>query len=89
MNDRISRIKNCFKNEYFLRLAIIDHINEISFIYNNEFKKNKSPISFYKELTDLKILLDIIFDNDVCLQDLKDKRIDKFIEKINNEIIKE
>lgn len=84
--ENILKIKNCFKNEYFLRLAIIDHIREVSFIYDNEFKKNKYIINFYKELTDLKILLDILFDNDICLQELKEKRIDKFIEKINNEI---
>jgi hypothetical protein len=84
--NKFKKVSENFQNQYFLRLSIIDHLREILNLYDNEFKINKKFYNYYKELTDLKILLDILFKNDILLQELYVKRIDKFIENINKNI---
>jgi hypothetical protein len=76
----LSIIYKCMNN-YEIKLSIIDHIREISWIYDNEYKPTKNADNLNKELIDLKIILDMLFCSEDKFIELYKKRLDKFYAK--------
>lgn len=85
--EKFKKLKDSkWSDKYFSKLALLDHLREC-LEKDNYLKATDTPktdIGYQnldKELMDLKIILDLYFYND---QDLFDKRINKFLEKLNN-----
>jgi hypothetical protein len=81
MEYDLSKIKTRFGDDYFRLLSISDHLRELVWLYDNSYKVYKDKKEFLKKLTDLKILLDIEFEDKT---DLIIKRIARFEEKMTS-----
>jgi hypothetical protein len=73
-----------WSNKYFCKLAIFDHIREClekdNYLKGKDIPKSDEGYdNLDKELMDLKILLDLYFEN----SDWYEKRLDKFIENLD------
>ena len=72
-----------WSNKYFCKLALLDHIREC-FEKDNYLKATDTPKTdkgyemLDKELMDLKIILDLYFQD----SDWEEKRLSKFIENL-------
>lgn len=75
-------IKKYFKDKYINKLAIIDHVREVLWLYDNEYKPHKIYINLEKELIDLYILLHIAF---LGKKELIEKRLEQFERKCKDE----
>lgn len=86
MKNKIEQLKNNkWGNKYFCKLALLDHIREC-LEKDNHLKAIDSPKksvgyeNLDKELMDLMIILGFYFSDS---PDLHEKRIDKFMEKLD------
>ncbi len=83
--EKLEKIKKGkWSNQYFCKLAMLDHIRECLEKDNylkatDTAKADKGYENLDKELMDLKIILELYFDNDF---ELYSKRIDKFYENL-------
>jgi len=96
MMDKISDLKILFdekwNDKYLNLLAISDHLTECKLKYeayklesiNKDFTKEELKYELDKELMDLKILLDLYTNNNLVNRNLYNKRIERFLEKLNN-----
>lgn len=82
IDEKLKKIKERYKDDYLNKLSIADHLRECIFLYDYDYKYKKTSIKLYKELADLKILLDIFFEKKEYRKELIEMRIDKFIENI-------
>lgn len=87
MEENIKKLlSGKWSDKYLCKLAILDHLREC-LEKDNHLKAldiPKTDIGYQnldKELMDLKVILDLYFHDN---QDLFDKRINKFLEKLNN-----
>jgi hypothetical protein len=85
MNDIITKLKETRSNTYLCKLALLDHLREC-LEKDNYLKATDAPKdsegyrNLDKELMDLKIILDFYFDGK---EELHEKRLSKFLEKLN------
>lgn len=82
----IAVVAEKFKDDYLRKLAIMDHLHELLYIYQTEVKAMSIDDNFEKELADLYILLQIHFSND---HTYVVNRMKQFEEKIIEAQIKE
>ncbi len=82
--EKYKALKNGkWQNKYFCKLALLDHLREC-LEKDNYLKATDTPKSdlgyenLEKELMDLKIILDLYFNDST----LHEKRLDKFIENL-------
>lgn len=83
-DKRIKIIDKAYEDNYLNKLAIMEHLRECNFLWDNDYKKTKDIKNLNKELADLYILLDIWFRKYDNYQNVPD-RIDRFIEKISKD----
>lgn len=79
------KVLKAFKDNYFRKLSIFDHIRELNNLYD-KYKDTGDDLKLRKELIDLKILIDmeLAFDNrkHKSYDDLYNERMSKFCYKI-------
>lgn len=88
-DDQLNEIRTIekFKDNYVLKLAITDHIDELkhkdTYMKMKDIPKGRNDHrdNFEKELADLYILLDVYFNKNVMNASLVDIRADKIISK--------
>ena len=87
MDEKTKRIKDAWKEDYFIGLGIYQHLVEckqkFEAVKNHAIlpmSKEELQIELDKELADLKILLDMSVKEDVF-----EKRKEKFLEKIKQD----
>ncbi len=73
-------LKGLWGNKYFCKMVLFDHLREC--IQKDNYLKatdSKDTEALDKELMDLKIILDLYFND---RKELEKKRIEKFIQKM-------
>ncbi len=85
MENKIDQLKSGkWSNKYFCKLALLDHLREC-LEKDNYLKATDTPKdsdgykNLNKELMDLKIILDLYFDD---MNELYTQRIDKFMNNL-------
>lgn len=87
MENKINELKNSkWSDRYFCRLAMLDHIREClekdNFLKATDAPKDSDGYKHLeKELMDLKIILDLYFND---YDNLHETRINKFINNLDN-----
>jgi len=85
MENKIIQLKKgIWSNKYFCKLALLDHLREClekdNYLKATDAPKNSDGYkNLDKELMDLKVILDLYFDDN---NELYTQRIDKFIDKL-------
>ena len=85
MNNKYKKlIKGKWSNKYFCKLALLDHLREClekdNYLKSIDAPKtDKGYENLDKELMDLKIILDLYFED----SELHDRRLDKFVENLS------
>jgi hypothetical protein len=86
MMKMVGVISEKFSNFFLRRLCIMDHIRQINWLYDHEYKTKGLDTNWDQELADLYILLQIHFLN---RPEAVADRMKKFESKIMAEKVKE
>lgn len=87
--DAQQKFNEAWADTYKLKLAVIDHVKECAWLYDNKYKPkiDVEKNEYYKELADLLILLDTLRANRTDFEALIAIRFEKFKEKAVKERI--
>jgi len=80
----VAEIAKIYAKEYFNKLGIMDHVREVSFLYDHEYKYMKVSDKWEAEMADLYILLEAYF-NRKDKASILEARYKRFIEKFKKD----